>query len=81
MTEHKVKLGDRVVDVHTGFEGTVMARAEYMYGCVQIQVQPKVKEDGDFVKHQWFDEPQLELVEDNGGDDSEPRHGGNRSHP
>lgn len=81
MTENIFEMFDEVKDTITGFQGKVMAIADYAYGCKQILVQPPVKEDGDWQKAHWFDEPQLVIVKSNGGDKSEPRHGGERSHP
>lgn len=59
----KVKLGDTVRDVVTGFEGTTVAVAKYMYGCIQYKVQPKCKE-GNYTKAEWLDEPQLEVIQE-----------------
>ena len=50
MTETEIKLGDKVRDKLTGFEGFVNAKAEYIYGCVQFEVQPLVDENGNWVK-------------------------------
>ena len=55
----KIKLGDKVKDTLTDLEGTVTARTEYLYGCVQIEVQPKELKDGKIVEAPWIDEPQL----------------------
>ena len=77
----KFEMFDEVRDKHTGFQGVVMAISFYGYGCTQLLVQPPVKEDGEWKKSVWFDEPQLELVKSNGGDDSKPRYGGDRPHP
>ena len=40
-----IRLGDRVRDRITGFEGVVIARLEYLNGCVQYCVKPKIKPD------------------------------------
>ena len=58
----KIELGDVARDSITGFEGVVVARHEYQYGCVRFSVQPKALHDGKPVDAQVFDEPQLVLV-------------------
>ena len=50
------KLNDEVTDSITGFSGVVTARAEYLYGCVQLLVSPHRLKDGIPVKGQWLDE-------------------------
>ena len=52
-----VKLGEKVKDSLTGFEGTVVGRAEYLYGCVRCQL---VGENPD--KDVWIDEQRLEAI-------------------
>lgn len=54
-----LKLGERVKDKITGFEGVAVARCEYLNGCISIQVQPTELKDGNMVKPAWIDETQL----------------------
>jgi len=77
----KIKIGDKVRDKITGFEGTVTADIKYMYGCRQFQVTPDVDENGNQRKHDWIDEPQLKLIKNNGKKKEKPTYGGIRSHP
>ncbi len=56
-----IKLGDHVKDKLTEFEGTAVARAEYLYGCVWIGVVPKRLHEGKTIEDVWFDEERLEL--------------------
>jgi len=77
----KIKIGDKVRDKITGFEGIANAKIEYMYGCTQFEVQPLVDEHGNYQKYQWIDEPQLSLVKNNGKKKDKPRYGGMRNHP
>ncbi len=57
-----VKLGDKVVDSINGFCGVASARAEYLYGCVRVLVEPsRLKEDGSPIDSQWVDEQRLTL--------------------
>lgn len=57
-----IKMGDKVKDVIEGIEGIVVAKAQYLYGCTQFQVQPSVGKDGAHIKSVWIDEPQLKIV-------------------
>lgn len=60
-----IKLGQKVRDKITGFEGIAIARTEWLYSCVRLGVQgQKVKDDGTLPEAQWFDEPQLEPIEE-----------------
>ena len=45
MTEHKIQLGDRVRCKYTGYVGTVVARTEFINGCVQCSVASKIGKD------------------------------------
>ncbi len=39
---NRIELGQKVKDVVTGFSGIATARVEYLNGCVQILVAPKM---------------------------------------
>jgi hypothetical protein len=53
----------RARDKITGFEGIVVARDEWLNGCVRAGIQgEKLKEDGTPSDIQWFDEKQIELI-------------------
>lgn len=54
-----IKLGVKATDIVTGFSGTVTGTAQYISGCSQALLVPRVKEDGSFVESQWFDEQRL----------------------
>ena len=57
----KIKLGDIVTDRISGYEGIVIARTEWLYGCTGIGVQSTgLKDDGTKRDTQWFDEPSLD---------------------
>lgn len=58
-----IKLGDRVRDCYTKFEGIASARTECLYGCARITIEPTELKDGKPVDAQWFDEQRIELVE------------------
>jgi len=57
------KLGEKVKDTVTGFKGTITARIEYLNGCIQYCVEPKVGKEMKMEKHHWIDEGQVELIE------------------
>lgn len=58
-----LKLGVLARDKVSGFEGIVMARTEWAYGCTRIGLYPRVtNEDGDVKDDQWFDERQVEQI-------------------
>ena len=54
--------GNLVRDTVTGFTGIATGRAEYMYGCNRIQVEPKELKDGAPIESCWFDEQRIEVV-------------------
>jgi hypothetical protein len=57
-----VKLGHTVRDAITGFQGVVTARCEYINGCVQFCVTPRVAEDGKMPTGEWIDHQRLEVT-------------------
>jgi hypothetical protein len=58
----KAILGATARDIITGFSGVVVGRVEYLTGCNQALLQPKVKDDGALVESVWIDEQRLEPV-------------------
>lgn len=58
------KLGVKVRDKVTGFEGIVTSRVEYMNGCVQYCVKPKAKKGEKMPDGEYIDVEQLEYVDD-----------------
>lgn len=59
-----IKLGDEVKDKVTGFKGIATSRVEYLNGCVQFCVEPKLDKDGKKVKYEYIDQGQLERIGD-----------------
>lgn len=53
-----IKLGDNVKDTITGYTGVVVARTEWLYGCVRFGVQSKELKDGKPMDVYWLDEAQ-----------------------
>jgi hypothetical protein len=59
-----IKLGSKVKDSITGFSGIATARAEYLYGCIQIQITPDKLKDETTIDSVWFDEQRVEVIEE-----------------
>ena len=59
---HKFELGDKLECTITGFSGVVICRNEWLNGCLQYCLKPKVDKDGKIQDGEWFDEGQLKLV-------------------
>jgi len=60
-SEFYYKLGAAVKDVVTGFKGTVTGRVEYLTGCRQYMVAPKMKDDGTLMEPRWYDEDRIKV--------------------
>lgn len=58
-----IELGSRVRDLITGFEGAVIGRTEWLYGCARIVVEGLELKDGKPHDPQWFDEQRVEELE------------------
>ena len=55
-----IKLGSKVKDMITDFEGTAIARCVYLNGCVRCEIQPRgLDKDGKMIEAVWIDEGQL----------------------
>ncbi len=76
----KIKLGDVARDTITGFEGTVVARTDWLNGCSRFSLQPKGLHDGKIIEADWFDDMQIEVVKAKGYKPDEST-GGPRSDP
>ena len=78
----KIQLGDKVKCKHSGFTGIAVARSEFINGCIQIEVLPKVKKGNEMVEAQGIDELSLEVIKrakkeiDEDEDDEEESNGG-----
>lgn len=55
----KISLGDHVKDAITGMEGIAVARVDYLTGCTQICISPKVDKDGKLQDSHYVDESRL----------------------
>jgi len=56
----KKKAKDKV----TGFVGIITGRCDYVYGCSQYLLIPKVDKTGKMRDGQWFDESRIEIMSD-----------------
>ena len=52
LRDHLGKFG---TDKVTGFKGTIVGCLEYMSGCSQLFLVPRVGDDGKMIDGQWFD--------------------------
>jgi hypothetical protein len=57
-----ITLGVLAKDKITGFKGIATARIEYLNGCVQYALKPPVDKDGKSRDSEWFDESQVEII-------------------
>lgn len=73
---NKITLGSVVRDKITGFEGTAVARVEFLTRCARYEVQPKLDKDGKNVEPLYFDETMLEIIEDAAIQVAKPTTGG-----
>ena len=62
MKKKTIELGDKVKDVISGFTGIVIAKSEFLHGCIRCGISPQELHDGGTIDTHWFDEPQLELI-------------------
>lgn len=62
-TNTGINCGDRVKDKITGFKGIVVAKTEWLNGCLRISVQPEELHEGKPMEQQTFDVEQLSLIE------------------
>jgi hypothetical protein len=69
-------LGDKVRDKITGHEGIVIARTEWLYGCVRYVVQGQTLHEGKPTEPHTFDEDQLVVLKADALNDSEEKPAG-----
>ena len=58
----KFELGETAIDIITEFEGLIIARSQHITGCNTYALKRKVQPDGTIKDAEWFDEPRLNLV-------------------
>jgi len=57
-------LGKKVRDKVTGFVGVVIARTEWLNGCLRYNVQGPIDKDGKIPESEYIDGDQLEVIEE-----------------
>ncbi len=62
MKIEKIKFGDKVRDKVSGFVGIVVAKTEFINGCIQWNVMPKAGKDGKMPEEIGIDEGSLEVI-------------------
>lgn len=62
MRDDDYQHGASVRDVITDFAGTAMGICQYISGCTQVLVAPKINADGNKRESEWFDIQRLERV-------------------
>ncbi len=60
--ENKIELGDTVKCKYTGFKGVVVARTDFINGCVQFCIAPKVGKDNKMGDEMGIDEDSLTII-------------------
>ncbi len=55
-------LGKEGRDKITGFKGIITSRVQYLTGCDQYCLTPKVNEKGETQTGEYFDEARIEVV-------------------
>lgn len=78
----EIELGDKVKCKITGFTGIVIARSDWLYGCVRFVVQPQSPGKGESIRFstESFDEPQLELLKKGVVENTVPKAPAQRKH-
>lgn len=54
-----IPLGQEVKDEVTGFVGIVIAKSEYLNGCIRYAVQAPMNKEGKVEEAEWIDGEQL----------------------
>lgn len=58
----RIRLGQYARDTITGIQGVVVARTEWIYGCVRIVIQPPGERDGKAIEMHSCDEPGCKVI-------------------
>jgi hypothetical protein len=55
------KMGKLAKDRITGFQGVIIGRADYLFGCTQYCIAPQA-EKNEIKDAHWFDEGRVEVI-------------------
>ncbi len=58
-----ILLGRKYRDKITGFTGIATGYVDYISGCNQALLAPRIGDKGEFIESQWLDVQRLELLE------------------
>lgn len=58
----QVSIGDRVREIITGYIGICIARTEYLFGCVRVQLQAETLHEGKPTESIHCDEGSCEVM-------------------
>ncbi len=65
MIKHKIKLGQKVKDKISGFEGIAIVRVTALNGCIQYAVKPMyLDKDGKIPQSESIDQQQLKIIDE-----------------
>ena len=57
-----MKIGQKMRCKITGFEGIATSKIEYLNGCIQYCIKPKMDKDGKMPEGEFIDVEQLEVI-------------------
>ena len=57
-----IKLGQKGRDKVTNFEGIIIAKSIWLFGCNQYALTPSVGSDGKVAEALWIDEGRVEVI-------------------
>ncbi len=77
-----LKLGSKVIERFTGFQGVITARTEYLNGCIRYAVQSETLTDqSKFPEAEWIDHQQLKVIEPPLEEETKDNNGGPQPKP
>lgn len=59
------RLGKQGEDKITGFKGTIIGAIQYLTGCTQLGLTPRIDKDGKVPGSEWFDEGRIIVTQEN----------------
>lgn len=63
MKKTTLELGDLAKDEVSGFAGVITGITTFLHGCSRVGVTPRELKEGQPVQTNWFDAPQLVIIE------------------
>lgn len=59
----KLELGMTAKDKITGFQGILVAKTEWLTGCIRWGVEPTSLKDSKPISVEWFDSDRIEVID------------------